>query len=188
MANHTCETCGKTFKRQQSKQRFCTYACKVVWQRGRTTPLEDRLWKRVDKSGGPDACWEWQGYRTKHGYGQIKRGPGLPAVVTSRAAYEATYGPIPDGLHVLHMCDNPPCCNPAHLMLGTPKSNSDDKISKGRHAYGERHGHRKFTVEDIKAIRAAREAGVSGRYLARLYGVSEGCISGIYHRRTWANS
>lgn len=48
--------------------------------------------------------------------------------------WEYTYGPVPDGLHVLHRCDNPPCCNPEHLFLGTPLDNMRDKVAKGRHA------------------------------------------------------
>jgi len=68
-------------------------------------------------------------------------------------------------------------------MLGTPKSNSDDKIAKGRHPRGEGHVNVKLSDDDVKAIRAARAGGVTGRYLARLYGVSEGRISDIYNRR-----
>ena len=66
------------------------------------------------------------------GYGTIAADSTGRLISTHRAAGILTYGPIPDGLHVLHTCDNPPCCNPAHLFLGTPQMNTDDMISKGR--------------------------------------------------------
>lgn len=109
---------------------------------GTRTPLSVRLWRKVDTSAGPSACWPWTGSRIqvdgKLWYGQIQDG-GLPGVSrsskligTHRAAWIVTNGPIPDDAHVLHRCDNPPCCNPAHLFLGTPLSNVADMIEKGR--------------------------------------------------------
>jgi hypothetical protein len=50
--------------------------------------------------------------------------------------WEIATGPIPDGLYVLHRCDNPPCFNPDHLFLGTPMDNMRDKMAKGRHRFG----------------------------------------------------
>lgn len=91
---------------------------------GRT--LAERLWARVERRG-PGECWEWTAHRLPKGYGVF--GPG---VVAHRVAWEVAHGPIPDGLHVLHTCDNPPCCNPGHLRLGTPQDNVDDMMRKGR--------------------------------------------------------
>ena len=79
-----------------------------------------------------DECWEWKGARVKGGYGNRGIGGGRSAL-THRLAYEWVYGPIPAGMHVLHRCDNPPCCNPAHLFLGTERDNALDKCRKGRH-------------------------------------------------------
>lgn len=83
---------------------------------GRPLPtLEEykqRFWSRV-KPGPPWECWEWQGGRTPAGYGQMGMNHRMhPA---HRLAWEWTYGPIPDGLHIDHLCRNPPCVNPAHL-------------------------------------------------------------------------
>jgi hypothetical protein len=75
-------------------------------------------------------CWVWQGYRNEHGYGRL----WAPKRYVHRAAYEAFVGPIPAGLNVLHRCDNPPCCNPAHLFLGTRADNARDMLAKGRGA------------------------------------------------------
>jgi hypothetical protein len=96
----------------------------------RGASLQVRLWTRIEQPAG-SACWEWQGYRNLEGYGRIKAVGGIQG--THRVAYRLTKGEIPDGLVVMHSCDNPPCCNPAHLSLGTPLDNNNDKVRKGRH-------------------------------------------------------
>ena len=104
------------------------------------------FWSRVDKSGGPDACWPWLGPRLPTGYGQVSFRGQVRA--THRLAWELTNGPIPEGegyhgMCVLHRCDNPPCCNAnAHLWLGTAADNAADRDAKGRNvtSSGDRHG------------------------------------------------
>lgn len=106
--------------------------------------LADRLWAKVDKSGGPDACWLWTGHRNQKGYGKI--GADRKTIGAHRGAWMVTNGPIPDGLFVLHRCDNPPCCNPAHLFVGTNADNMTDMAQKGRRkgrAMGDSNGLRK---------------------------------------------
>ena len=78
-----------------------------------------------------NGCWEWTMSRTWKGYGQghVNRKTGK----AHRISYEAFIGPIPKGMHVLHECDNPPCCNPDHLWLGTNSDNIRDAVAKGRH-------------------------------------------------------
>ena len=102
----------------------------------------DRFWAKVDKNGPvpahrPDLgpCWLWTGYRYPKGYGRASD-PRVASRQTyaHRLAWELTNGPIPDGMQVLHACDNPPCCNPAHLSLGSNLENVRDREAKGRGA------------------------------------------------------
>jgi hypothetical protein len=99
--------------------------------------LEERFWAKVTKS---DYCWEWAPKsRTSHGYGVIQRGGrGGGLALAHRLSYELACGPIPEGLCVLHDCDNPPCVNPAHLHLGTKADNMREKVSRGRQKTGSR--------------------------------------------------
>jgi hypothetical protein len=79
--------------------------------------------------GAPDDCWEWRGNRNNRGYGKLGK------IYAHRVAYELASGPIPSGLEVMHSCDNPPCCNPAHLSVGTHADNMQDMARKGRHPW-----------------------------------------------------
>src|SRR5947207_2239107 len=88
-----------------------------------------RFWDKVNVIGNND-CWEWRAGRNPQGYGLFwLEGRQQPA---SRVAWLASAGRIPETEWVLHRCDNPPCCNPAHLFLGTAKMNTQDMIAKGR--------------------------------------------------------
>lgn len=90
---------------------------------------EERFWRNVAKAG-LDECWLWQGPLNWQGYGVASwRGA---TVVASRLAYILAYGPMPEGHLACHTCDNPPCCNPAHMFAGTSSDNINDAVSKGR--------------------------------------------------------
>ena len=90
----------------------------------------DRFWSRVDKSGGPDACWLWTAGTHTRGYGRIRwNGKAQSA---HRISWALAYGPISEDLYVCHKCDNPLCCNPSHFFLGTASENTNDMMSKGR--------------------------------------------------------
>lgn len=73
----------------------------------------DRFWAKVDRSGGPSACWPWLAARTARGYGRFKIDG--KTVRAHRYAYEQTTGAIPPGWEIDHTCANPPCVNPVHL-------------------------------------------------------------------------
>jgi len=93
-------------------------------------PLANRFWPKVRKG---DECWEWIGARGARGYGKMTAGPrGSGHVRAHRVSWELAFGPVPDGLWVLHTCDNPPCVRPDHLWLGTRLDNMRDCARKGR--------------------------------------------------------
>lgn len=108
-------------------------------------PLTERFWERIDRSNN-DGCWSWRGGKDASGYGTlvggVLEGQSGKYLKAHRVSWELHYGPIPDGLFVLHRCDNPPCCNPKHLFLGTAGDNIRDAVAKGRTAKGERNGTR----------------------------------------------
>jgi hypothetical protein len=124
----------------------------------------------------PSGCWEWTGTRNRDGYGQLKLkgGKGYP-FRAHRVAYEAAYGPIPDGMIVCHSCDNPPCCNPEHLWLGTHKDNAADRTAK-RRSYQQRKTHcprgHEYTPDNVygaergkRTCRSCTRAHAAERYL-----------------------
>lgn len=159
-------------------------------------PIEERFWSKVDRSGGPDACWLWTGSFFDSGYGQFAQ----TAKINRRAhrvAYELAIGPIPDGLNVLHSCDNRPCCNPSHLFIGTQLDNMADMTAKGRQGMrghfaperrprGERHHNSRLTLADVRAIRLAYASGHrTQQSLANEYGVTRGNIGHIVRGVAW---
>lgn len=91
-------------------------------------PLADRLWAKVDKSGGEDACWLWTGVVNNTGYGQIFTGVDKPGhqkmMLVHRAAMIVSGVVIPPGMEVDHLCKVIRCCNPKHLRVATPRQNS----------------------------------------------------------------
>jgi hypothetical protein len=92
-------------------------------------PVIERLWEKIE-TGADWECWLWTGSRDDRGYGRLSV-HNVPELA-HRLVWEYSYGPVPEGLCVLHHCDNPPCCNPDCLFLGTRKDNNDDRDDKGR--------------------------------------------------------
>ena len=145
-----------------------------------------RFWPRVQKTA---TCWLWLGTCANKGYGQIRFQNRM--TLTHRIAWELHYGPIPAGLFVCHHCDNPPCCNPAHLFLGTNHDNLMDSSRKGRHKnpsfLGSSNPYSKLKESDIVTIRLLQQNGLPQRSLAKQYNVSEALISRIIHRTIWSH-
>jgi hypothetical protein len=140
-------------------------------------PIEDRFWSKVQKT---DQCWEWVGYVHPSGYGQISRGGRDGHTYVHRVSWEIHYGCAPDGLYVLHRCDNRRCVNPTHLFLGTYADNHQDMILKGRSA------HTKLNLQQVRDIRQRYEAGgITNRQLALEYGVTTSCIKAITGYHNW---
>jgi hypothetical protein len=158
-----------------------------------------RFESRIDRSveGG---CWIWVGGRFKTGYGSFSPSHGK-RLKAHRVSYELACGPIPPGMFVCHHCDNPPCVNPAHLFVGTPRDNMEDARRKGRLAAGERswsrmhperlargvhNGNSKLGDDDIREILRSYNAGeLTQVELSARFGVGQTTISEIVRGEHW---
>ena len=148
-----------------------------------------RFWSHVAKTNNPDDCWEWMAYKSKGrdgGYGKlaINKKP----YSAHRYAWIITFGEIPDGLWVLHKCDNRACCNPNHLFLGTHQDNMNDKVNKGRASSlaGEINPSHKLTIEQVKYIKERyAQGGIGWQKLAKEVGISKRQVGRIIKGQSW---
>ena len=141
-----------------------------------------RFWNKVDQVNF-DECWNWLGYKDRDGRGQFKFAG--KKVQAHRFMWEIEVDAIPEGMHVLHTCDNPSCVNPYHLWLGTNDDNIADKVKKGRQSKGETIKQSKLTTEEVIVIRKMHKEGSSLGYLADVFGVSKPTICEIVNYKTW---
>ncbi len=162
-----------------------------------------RFWSKVDKSGGPDACWLWTAAVFRKGYGHFWSGSReLGAHVFSFIIHNPEVSL--SGFEVCHTCDVPGCVNPNHLWLGTRKQNAEDCKKKGRalgHSgdsngartkphkipRGERNGGARLTEQQVIEIRKLRAEGNILKTLATKFGVGSKAISKICRRERWAH-
>jgi hypothetical protein len=136
-------------------------------------------------------CWLWSGAKDGGGYGMISIGGRM--FKTHRLVWEIANGTIPKGLQVCHSCDNPSCCNPDHLFLGTHRDNMQDKVRKGRpnggggweKIRGEGNGSAKLTQSQIDEMRILHSQGISERKLATKFGISKSQAHRIIARQSW---
>jgi len=147
--------------------------------------VAQRFWGYVAQTD-IDKCWPWQGGKQK-GYGRFN--VDGRHVMAHRYVWTLTYGPIADGLRICHACDNPPCCNPRHLFLGTMADNNADMLQKGRQrsVRGTNSPNAKLTDDIIRTIRSEVTLGVSRRALARRFLVNHSTVNRIVSRRYWAH-
>lgn len=139
----------------------------------RHTSTPEEFWALVDSSAGPDACWPWTGkfWDRKQTYGRFWLFGHDDR--SHRWAWQLTHGEIVGGLLVCHTCDNPPCCNPAHLFLGTHIENMHDRDEKGRNkARTLAGGSHKLSEAQAAEIRQRWTGGFSTGALAAEFGVS----------------
>lgn len=127
-----------------------------------TTKDQARFWDKVDMAA-PFRCWNWYASTNRHGYGAFgtRHDSRTKIRLAHRIAYTLAFGTMPDELDVLHDCDNPSCCNPEHLWLGTALDNHVDCALKGRHSppplwRAHQHPMSKLTPEQVVEIRACQ--------------------------------
>jgi len=146
-----------------------------------------RFWKKVQRS---ESCWLWIAGHFSRGYGAFQiHGK---AHCAHRISWIIANGPIPDGMVIMHSCDNPPCVNPDHLVLGTQLDNIKDRDNKNRWRGSGRRGQdmptAKLSDAEVIEIRVRYAAGfVMQKNLAAEYGISKTQMHSIVHRKQWTH-
>lgn len=200
MTVRICIGCGGPFPTDHpGRAKFCGQPCYFEHLRTRRPAIA--RFRALVAVAGDDDCWLWKGAPGKTGYGRFWLNDHQ--VGAHRASHVLLKGPVPDGLLVLHRCDNPRCVNPRHLFLGTHSENMVDKVSKGRAncARGERHGSRtephrvprgeakraqcKLSKAAVAEIRTRSAGGTSQSTLAREYGVHQSLVSRVVRGLRW---
>lgn len=151
----------------------------------RSRPFIDRFWARVNPAEPTQTgCWDFLGYRTgRIGHVHIVNEHGQREYV-HRVSWRLHRGPIPEGLSVLHACDNACCVNPEHLFLGTIRDNHLDSVRKGRKRAW---GLQKLNAAQVLDIRRLMANGADRREIATQFGIAPRTVSGIVHRQSWAH-
>ena len=146
--------CARCAKRPAIGRKLCRSCYVTLWRKGGLgefpvlTP-EDIFLSRIEKT---DTCWIWKGGKNGYGYGILIL-PGEKKVRAHRYSYEWFKGAIPDGLVIMHTCDNPICVNPDHLVAATKGDNNRDCTTKGRRPKGMAHWNTRLSPEMVEAIR-----------------------------------
>jgi hypothetical protein len=171
--------CSKHYSR--FKSHGDTEIVKVTHFKG---SLKDRIifWSKKDDKTG---CWNWQGARNSDGYGNTTI--DNKSVGAHRAAYMAFKGEIPKGMSICHKCDNPACCNPDHLFLGTHTDNIRDMHVKGRAniCHGEKCGQSKISRKDAVSIYVSQFLGIPTKELSKKYGIVRDYVRYIQRKKSW---
>lgn len=191
----TCAHCSSSFERgytvsreRASGRQYCNIECERAGKTARAeagTP--DRFWALV-AVGEQNECWPWQGHKKPLGYGRFTNRPG-DIQQAHRMAYRLAKGSFDERLFVCHACDNPSCCNPSHLWLGTHRQNMDDMFAKKRHSAppvlrGERSLNARLTKSDVLQVVKSSEPD---RALAARFGVTAAAIYNIRHGKAWSH-
>lgn len=139
-----------------------------------------RFWSKITKT---TSCWIFNGCQSEKGYGLFRfDGKSQRA---HRVAWMLTQGKIPKNKLIMHKCDNPPCVNPKHLTIGTPRENSSDMVSKMRQCYGEKKA-KKLTREKVIKIKTLVRFGtLPHKEIAQMFGISKKYIWAIASGKVW---
>lgn len=151
-----CKLCNKDFFKTNRTMLWCSDKC--------------RFWYYVDIKE-PLVCWPWlHKFKTSNGYGRFKL-KNNKSIIASKYAYQISFGDIPEGLEIRHKCDNPICCNPHHLELGTRKDNMQDASKRKRIRNGKYIGCKRYkvTLSDLSLMKKLHEQGVGYKTIQKTY-------------------
>jgi hypothetical protein len=177
----------------KGKGKYCSRRCYFQMRSIRARDplrIQERFWEEVGKRGG-DECWEWKALRAPNGYGIFSIAGKMYAA--HRMSFYLEHGEIPEGLFILHKCDNRPCVNPAHLYAGTKKQNTADMFERGRQGHHKRRSlagsanpNAKLTPAQVQEIiRRFQRGGITRTMLAFEFGVSPSTIGRIVAGEIW---
>ena len=148
----------------------------------------ERLWSLIDVQDDDNACWLWTGTRMKkHGaetYGQFELGGGCGCIGAHRAVFADYNGYLPEV--VRHSCDNPPCCNPGHLLGGTTVDNRRDMLERNRQVRGEKSASAKLTEAQVVELRKDLDS-MNVTRIAIKYGISRKMVRLIRDGKNWTH-
>lgn len=166
-----CVRCGDL---RTIARKLCRKCYTELWKTGahKALPKLSPTDVFLTKFKRTDGCWLWTGNKNGYGYGILLL-PGEIPVRAHRFSFEHFNGPIPEGMVVRHTCDNPPCVNPDHLLLGTKAENNRDTAVRRRHHYGLDHWNGRLSPDDIMAIMTSP---LPGKDLAKEFGVTANYI------------
>ena len=184
---------NKKFKQLADKKYYAKKVGREVGEPGRPANTPEVLWSKVDKRD-EDECWKWKGYKNDEGYGRTWIND--KGYYAHRVIYSLVY---PNSINLnapsstdetgflLHTCDNPACCNPKHLWIGSHWDNMADKVKKGRSAdfSGDKGPRCKLTMEQAMQIRELRKAGISAKELAKQFEISLSSMKSLLANKSY---
>lgn len=153
-----------------------------------TSGDEARFWAKVQKlSEENGGCWVWVGAQNKLMYGTfaIRANGRRWSKLAHVYSWYLHTGFMPKTLCVCHKCDHPYCVNPAHLFIGTPADNAEDKVIKGRQPRGEQSSASKLSEDQVREVRHLKLEGLTQQKIADQLGIPRGTISAILTNRSW---
>ena len=183
-----CIKCGTTSKKigatlLHGARLGCKACAAVASGYSRRVPLRDLFRSKVEiRTRGE--CWPWRGERDRDGYGLIKSG-GIRRRATHVAIRLARGEIVPRGREAMHSCDNPCCCNPDHITVGTRKENANDAARKGRLRTGSTHPNSAIDEKRAASIKRLLRSGHTAERIARTIGTTIHVVYGIKQGRTW---
>jgi hypothetical protein len=178
-------------ERHEARGLCRVHYAKMIFMESKIKPIDwvstkDRFEKFADIKE-TTKCIEWTGYYGTTGYGvlMVNRMPKK----THRLSYQIYNGKIPEGMWVLHKCDNSRCVNPKHLYIGDSKRNVHDMLERNRHVspLGEKNGKSKLTNDQVREIKIILKKSNKIRETARKFNVSRYAIQDIKSGKTWSH-